>query len=195
MTVSLTLDALRVRNDRLEVDYVLANADTRDLYVYNLVADQFGQLGPRSETPRNQLAQACLAGPGELAWLLAIPPVPNAGPGVTMFGPLYPRCAKLEAGRAYQAKLIGPLPLAEWNLYDPPLRSGPDVRRERIDSLRLIADYVFADEAYYAEPDFEYAQAFQVRSQHPPHRVEARASLAEFGLELCVQANILRFEP
>ncbi|MFV8753831.1 hypothetical protein ACNOYE_25075 [Nannocystaceae bacterium ST9] len=193
MSVSLIIDGIRVRDQRLEVDYVLTNADTRDLYVYNLVDDQFAQLGARSDIPRDQLVQACRGAPGELVMLLGVPNAPNYGPAFMSFAPLFPRCRKLEAGRSYAAKLRAPLPLAEWTLYTGPERSGPDVTREPISSLRLIAEHVFADEAYHAAPDAAAPLAWQVRSNVERHRVEVGASLAELGLELCVNAKLLRF--
>jgi hypothetical protein len=191
MTVSLIIDNFRVHSSRLEVNYVLRNADVRDLFVYNLVSDQFEQLGKRSDVPRNQLAQAGRGQPGELVWLLGVPTAPNYGPGVMMFAPLYPHCSKVEAGHGYQAKLLAPLPLAEWTLYQGPLRSGPNVTRERVTKLRLIAEYVFADEAYHAVQ--ELPNAWQVRSTSERHRVETSIDIAGLELELCMQADLIRF--
>ncbi len=204
MTVSLVIDQIRVKPGSpvsfpgasaglLEVDYVLANQTERDLYIYNLLADEWGQLGEPSDIPNPQLVQLCRGKPGELLLWVGVPPAPNYGPAVSLFAPVIPLCTKVEANKGYAGKLRAVLPLAEWNQYDGPIRSGPDIVREPVYELRLVVEHAFHDETYYAEPDSEHPLAWKVRSEVALHRAEARESIAELGLELCIRPGLQRF--
>ncbi len=138
---ALTIIAASVQGGELRVEHELVNRTGQRIYVFNLITDKYGQLDP---PPRAEVSPECCqvsyAGDATVELLHGITEMP-ADEGMDYYAPLRPLCSRIEAGARYRATIRCLLPLAEYSVYDAPVRDDPEMERRMIDTVRLSVDY------------------------------------------------------
>jgi hypothetical protein len=154
--------------DRLVVEYVVRNDLDQIVYLRNQLSDWYGLTGDPSldalKNPRAGVttAIACVerGGPGEARILVGGTPLPPDG---EVFAPREPLGTRIEPGRSARATLRLPLPLLEWNAYEPPRREPAEA--ERIEAIRLRLEYLPAPLALSAQAHLAIRGAFVTRGR------------------------------
>lgn len=138
---SLAIVNIDVVGEELRVTYDLTNPTGQPIYIINLISDKYDQLHP---PPQNMVSTECaqVSYDGEAGAVLLHGITPSvASIDMDLYAPIRPLCSLLQKDASYRATIRTVLPLAEYSVYDGPIKTGPCVRPEMIKNVRVSVDY------------------------------------------------------